>query len=49
MSTPAGRFRRMSVSIVLELGSSTSIKRLCVRNLKLIARVFVDVRGALDR
>src|SRR5438105_15763557 len=31
MSTPAGRFNRMSVSIVLLSGSSTSINRLCVR------------------
>ena len=31
MSTPAGRFRRMSARIVLPLGSRTSIRRLCVR------------------
>jgi hypothetical protein len=31
ISTPAGRFNRISISIVFESGSTTSINRLCVR------------------
>jgi hypothetical protein len=48
ISTPDGRLSFLSSSTVWAVGSMMSMRRLWVRDLKLLDGLLVDVRGAVD-